>query len=43
MIAVSWLLLVLAVYNTAKSRIIDGRLRLYRKISGGQTRPKSLR
>jgi hypothetical protein len=41
MIAVSWLLLVMAVYNTAKSRIIDGRLRRYRKIPGDQTRPRS--
>jgi hypothetical protein len=40
MIAISWLLLVMAIYNTAKSRIIDGRLRCYRKISGDQTRPK---
>jgi hypothetical protein len=31
--------LVMAVSNTAKTRIIDARLRRYRKIPGGQTHP----
>jgi hypothetical protein len=37
MIAISWPLLVMAVSNTAKTRITDGRLRRYRKISSVQT------